>query len=71
MKIEEIDGTLRGKYFVAEECEEVYNVFAFDDFDEDGYYEGHAQEDGYHISDFDIVFISVNFQRACRWTEEH
>lgn len=71
MKIKEIDETLRGKYFVAEEDVEVYNVFAFDDFDEDGYYEGHAQEDGYHISDFDIVYITRNFLRACTWVEEH
>jgi len=58
-------------YFVADEGDEIYNVFAYADFDEDGYYANHNGEEGYHISDFDIVFECKHFEDAERWIDKH
>ena len=57
------------KYFVADEGDGFYNAFAYADFNENGYYNGHDGEDGYHIDDFDIVFECNHFIDACRWIE--
>lgn len=58
-------------YFVADEGDGLFNVFSYSDFDEDGYYNGHHNEDGYHILDFDIVFECNHFNDACKWIEKH
>lgn len=58
-------------YFVADEGDGVLNVFARADFNEDGYYNGHENEDGYHISDFDIVFESNRWEDVVRYTDKH
>lgn len=59
----------REGYFVADDGDGLYNVFSYDDFDEDGYYMGHEGEEGYHIDDFDIVYESDDFDDACLWAE--
>lgn len=63
--------TNKNKYFVADEGDGMYNVFAYADFDEDGYYADHNGEDGYHISDFDIVFECGHFKDAVTWIDNH
>ena len=50
-------------FFVADEGDGVLNAFAREDFDKDGYYNEHNGEEGYHITDFDIVF------ETNRWNE--
>lgn len=45
------------QFFVAQEDTNVFNVFSYDDFDEDGNYILNDNE-GYSIEDFDIVFES-------------
>ena len=64
---------VKNKYnwFVADEGDGLYNIFCYFDFDEKGYYVGHAGEEGYHISDFDIVYESVRFRNAERWIDNH
>ena len=56
-------------WFVADEGDNMYNIFNDADFDEDGYYADHNGEDGYHISDFDIVFRARTFADCERWIE--
>lgn len=58
-------------YFVADEGDGMYNVFAYADFDEEGYYADHNGEDGYHISDFDIVFECRHLKDAVTWIDNH
>lgn len=58
-------------WFVADEGDNMFNIFSYHDFDDNGYYVGHAGEDGYHISDFDIVYKSVRFRDAERWIDNH
>ena len=58
------------KFFVADEGDNIYNVFAYADFDEDGYYLGYHNEEGYHIDDFDIVYESDEWSDACEWVDE-
>lgn len=58
-------------YFVADEGDGVLNPFATDMFDENGYLEGHEDEDGYHISDFDIVKYFRTWERACDYCDAH
>lgn len=58
-------------YFVADEGDGMLNVFARADFNKDGYYNGHENEDGYHISDFDIVFESNRWEDVVRYTDKH
>lgn len=58
-------------YFVAQEDTDTYNVFGFDDFDENGYLHGHKHEEGYHLRDFDIVEIFIDFEEAINWVERH
>lgn len=57
------------EYFVCDEGDGVYNIFPYDDFDDDGWHNLHQQEDGYHISDFDIVYETNDFQDACDWVD--
>lgn len=57
-------------YFVADEGDGVYNVFAYADFNEEGYYADHNIEDGYHISDFDIVFECRHLKDAVTWIDK-
>ena len=59
------------RFFVAEEGDGIYNAFLRADFNEDGYYNGHENEDGYHISDFDIVFESNRWEDVVRCTDKH
>jgi hypothetical protein len=58
-------------FFVADEGDGMLNVFARADFNVDGYYNGHENEDGYHISDFDIVFESNRWEDVVRYTDKH
>lgn len=59
-------------FFVVEEDTNLYNIFAQDDFDADGFYMGHKEEDGYHLSDFedDIVFESDSFDECVAWVDK-
>ena len=59
------------KYFVCEEDTGVYNIFSVDDFDDDGFFVGHEDEDGYHRSDFDILMWFATFEDAVKWEKEH
>ena len=59
------------KFFVTEEDTNLYNVFSVDDFDNDGYLLFYNGMDGYHISDFDVVYESNSFKDACKWIEHH
>ena len=43
------------QFIVVQEDGRVFNLFGRDMFDEDGYLEGYAGEEGYNIEDFDIV----------------
>lgn len=63
--------TKKYNYFVADEGDGMYNVFAYADFDEDGFLIGHEDEDGYHYSDFDIVEWFDSFEEACDWIDKH
>ena len=56
-------------FFVADEGDGVLNAFAYADFDENGYYNGHENEVGYHISDFDIVFQSNRWEEIVRYMD--
>ena len=58
-------------FFVADEGDGVLNAFARTDFDENGYYNGHENEEGYHISDFDIVFQSNRWDDILRYMDKH
>ena len=58
------------KYFVADEGDGTFMPFPYDYFDEDGYYLEHEGEDGYHISDFDIVYETNDWDDACEWAED-
>jgi len=59
----------KGQYFVAKEDTNLFNVFSIDEFDNDGFLLGHEDEDGYHISDFDIVAWFNDFNEACDWVD--
>lgn len=56
-------------WFVADEGDGVLNVFAYVDFDEDGYLQGYEGCEGYHITDFDVVARFRHFEDACRYVE--
>lgn len=58
-------------YFVAQEDTNVYNVFAFDEFNDNGFLEGYDGEDGYNLQDFDIVGMFEDFNDANEWVEQH
>lgn len=59
-------------YFIVRDDEYVYSILATKlDFDADGYYEGHHNEDGYHIDDFNAVAEFDSFEEACDWVDEH
>jgi hypothetical protein len=57
----------KGQFFVAEEDTNLFNVFSIDEFDDDGFLLGHEDEEGYHISDLDIVAWFDDFNEACNW----
>lgn len=61
------------RYFAVEEDENVFNIFDREyDFDENGWYNGHEGEDGYHITDFDnIVYEANTFEAVTRWVNKH
>lgn len=56
------------QFFVAQEDTEIFNVFSYDDFDEDGNYLLNNSE-GYNIEDFDIVFESSDFNECQRFID--
>lgn len=58
-------------FFVIQEDEGIFNIFCIADFDKDGYYGDHNGEDGYHISDFDIVAEFRSWKDAERYMDEH
>ncbi len=57
-------------YFVAQEDTNVFNVFAYADFNRNGYYIGHNDMEGYHITDFDIVAEFDGFEAAVAWADD-
>ena len=59
----------RKQYFIAQEDTTIYNVFDYDEFDDDGYLDGHANEEGYHIDDFDIVAEFDTLDEANEWLD--
>lgn len=61
--------TTKTGFFVAQEDTDVYNVFNFADFDEEGFLEGYNGIEGYHIDDFDIVYKSKHFKDCERYIE--
>lgn len=56
-------------FFVAQEDTDIYNVFSYDDFDENGDYLLQDNEDGYNLNDFDIVYESMNFDDCYEWID--
>lgn len=58
------------QYFIAQEDTTIYNVFDYDEFDDDGYLDGHANEEGYHIDDFDIVAEFDTLDEANEWLDD-
>ncbi len=58
------------QWFVVEEDTDIFNVFNVADFDEDGYLANHKGEEGYHISDFDVVYESNRYENCERWIDE-
>lgn len=52
-------------FFVADEGGYA-NAFAVDMFDSKGWLEGHENEAGYNIEDFDIIRYSNTWEEACR-----
>lgn len=57
-------------FFVAQEDTDIYNVFSYDDFDENGDYLLHDNEEGYNLKDFDIVYESMNFDDCNDWIDD-
>lgn len=57
-------------FFVAQEDTDIYNVFSYDDFDENGDYLLHDNEEGYNLNDFDIVYESMNFDDCNEWIDD-
>lgn len=57
-------------YFVAQEDTAVFNVFDYTDFNDNGYYIGHNDMEGYHLNDFDIVAEFDNFEDAVAWMDD-
>ena len=56
-------------FFVADEGGYA-NAFAFDMFDDEGWLEGHENEEGYNIVDFDIIRYCNTWEEACRIADE-
>lgn len=56
-------------YFVADDGD-IYNAFAFEMFEDDGYLEGHKGEAGYHINDFDIIKYFNSWTAAADYADE-
>lgn len=56
------------KYYVVQEDTNIFNVFADSEF-VNGYLEGHDGEDGYHFSDFDVIFETYDFYKALEVSE--
>lgn len=57
------------KYFVCQEDSDIANVFSLDDFDKNGYLDGYAGEDGYHIDDFEDKVWFKTFDEAAEYAE--
>ena len=53
------------RFFVADEGGYA-NPFAVDMFDDKGWLEGHENEEGYNIEDFDIIQYCNTWEEACR-----
>ena len=53
------------RFFVADEGGYA-NPFAVDMFDSKGWLEGHENEEGYNIEDFDIIQYCNTWEEACR-----
>ena len=53
------------KFFVADEGGYA-NAFSVDMFDDEGWLEGHKNEIGYNIEDFDIIRYCNTWKEACR-----
>ena len=57
-------------YFVADEGDGIYNIFPYDDFDASGWHFLHEGEEGYRISDFDIIFETNDFEEAVEFVNK-
>lgn len=66
-----INENAKYQFFVADEGDGIYNIFSYDDFDENGCYYGHSDWEGYNIEDFDIVYECNSFAQAERWIDKH
>ena len=53
------------RFFVADEGGYA-NAFSIDMFNNEGWLEGHENEEGYNIEDFDIIRYCNTWQEACR-----
>lgn len=60
------------RFFVVEEDTNLYNIFDTEDFDDNGWYMGHEDDEGYNIVDFedDIVFSSNDFDECVAWVDK-
>ena len=57
------------RFFVADEGGYA-NAFAVDMFDGEGWLEGHENEEGYNIEDFDIIRYCNTWEEACRIADQ-
>lgn len=57
------------RFIVVQEDEDVYNVFDREEFDDKGYLNGYRNQEGYHISDFDIIKEFNSFEKASDYAE--
>lgn len=59
-------------YYVVDEGDNVANVFADTDWDENGKYIPNGGEEGYDFSDYEdqIVCVTTSFEKACEIQEK-
>lgn len=60
------------RFFVVEEDTNLYNIFDTEDFDDNGWYMEHEDDEGYNIVDFedDIVFSSNDWEECGKWVDK-
>ena len=61
---------LKKKYFFVADEGGYANPFAVDMFDSEGWLEGHENEEGYNIEDFDIIQYCNTWEEACRISDK-
>ena len=62
----------QNRFFVVWEDTNLYNIFDTEDFNDNGWYYGYVEEEGYHITDFedDIVFSADSFDECVEWVDK-